>query len=527
MKKTANSLPALLALLVVTIVAASACAGGSGSLKLGWSFLDEEGNQATAYRAFNEYEGAAISLENIRYRFNNTGHILRADLRNITLNNRNLSLSLTNPGRYGISFYNSQYRRVYSFDGGSFTRRNQTGGTFQIYPHKNLKLYAGAARVARSGESVDLFNFNGSPNVNEDPRFRHDYTMSSFNGGFDLIERGGVLRGEMRTTNYTDNERPDRDQNRQFYTVSTAFPVPRLEMIMVHAGYRRLQSKYEADDFEIWSNFAWGGATITLPKGFNFRYNLYFDRSGSDSDYVETDNLANAFYLGYTKDRRGGVTVGYQHDINDDFEDEVQANSYYLSGWIKPTSRTEFRAQYGNRAEEVKEGARLLGDEDRSRYSLSGKYRVPGRGHLSLKYEGRQRKNDNLGTEADFNRFLADVTLISAEFGSLSGGYSYATGEYSNIEANDFEFQDHVLYGEATSREFEKTTLGFGATYYRSKRDLDVESFSLRFSGSYRLGENYRLEAEYNVHNFDDFLVADKYYTSNVLEVSISRDFSL
>ena len=278
----------------------------------------------------------------------------------------------------------------------------------------------------------------------------------------------------------------------------------------------------------MWSNFGWGGGTVVLPKGFNLRYNFYFDRSGSDSDYVETDHLANAVFVGYDKPKVGGASIGYQNEINDDFEDEVKSNTLIFNGWLQPTADLKLRAQYGNRAEDVKDGARFVGDEDRSRYAFEARYRVPSRGNIAVKYENRHRENDQLGTEVDFDRFLTDLYVSDDRYGSLSAGYAYSTGDYTNVEEEDnFSFKDHLLYGEVTTRQWRNLTGGFGATYYRSKRDLDVESFSLRFSGDYRFSGVYRLEVEYNVHNFDDFLTADRYYTANIVSVSLSREFGL
>ena len=242
MKKLACIAVAVAAILAVFGGAGHVLAGGSGTLKLGWVGIDEEGNQSVAYRAFNEYEGPALSLEDIRYTFS-SGQLLRAELKNITLNNRNLSMSFVRPGRYGVSLYNAQYRRVYSFDGGSFTRRNRTGGTVKVYPHKNVKLYAGGEYTARKGESVDFFAIGNSPNVNSDPRVKHDYTMASYRAGFDAIEGLGALHGEYRSTEYNDDVHPTRDQNRQFFDISAAFPVPRLEFITLHGGYRRFQTQ--------------------------------------------------------------------------------------------------------------------------------------------------------------------------------------------------------------------------------------------------------------------------------------------
>jgi len=88
------------------------------------------------------------------------------------------------------------------------------------------------------------------------------------------------------------------------------------------------------------------------------------------------------------------MTIGYQNDVSDDFEDIIKSNSYYLSGWIKPRTCLEIRSEYGFRAEKVDEGSRLLGDEDRNRFMISAKCKKLQCGSGRLKYEIKQRKNN-------------------------------------------------------------------------------------------------------------------------------------
>jgi hypothetical protein len=253
---------------------------------------------------------------------------------------------------------------------------------------------------------------------------------------------------------------------------------------------------------------------------------VYFDRAASDSDFVATDNLAHAVYLSRWWPLLAGITFGYQYDVNDDDKDGVEANSVYLSGWLKPLDHFDFRGELGIRAEDVKEGSRLIGDEDRTRLKFSVKYNDETVGSLKFLLEQKTRENDEIGSEADFTRYSIGGDAAIRNYCDISAGYAYSLGDYQNVEQS-FEFRDHYLYLDIASREYYRMTAGFGATYYRSRRDLDVESFALRFSASYRLQTEYRFEAAFSTDSFDDFLVRDKYYTANIVELSIIRDFSI
>jgi hypothetical protein len=517
----------LLLTMLAFLTGLAAASGGTGKLKLDAVILDEEGNESVNYRTFNEYEGAALSLEGFRYNFDN-GMRIMADLNRITMNNRNMRLRLDQPGLFGVELSNNQYRRVYSFDGDKYTRRHRSSATAWVFPHRYVRLYAGLSNIGRTGDAVDLFRIGPSVVDAENAVRAHDFQQLTWRAGAQLNYEGRALHFEYRGTDFQDDINTDRDQDRHRILVTGQYPLPLTEQtVVLSGGYQRFETKFTDTDFGIVSDRAWGGVVASLKSGLFARYNLVFDRSASDSDLVQTDNLANAFYVGYIKRGQGGATVGYQRDVNDDYNAEVNANTFYFSGWLKPMPHLEFKGEVGSRSETVDDGSRLVGDEDRVRLRVSGKYRVPMKGAVSLRFDVRNRKNDQLNSEVDFDRIIADANYIYPGYGMLSVGYSFATGEYQNqTDEPGFDFDEHQLYGEVETEEYENVTAGFGAIYYRSREDIDVESFTLRFSAEYRFLEDYRFGVVYNVHNFDDFLVLDQYYTANIVEISISKDIT-
>jgi hypothetical protein len=494
---------------------------GSGNVSISYLFLDEEGNQSVNHSTFNLYEGPGVSIEKFKYSFDN-GIRVGANLKNIILNNRNLNLQLDKSGLFGIKLNHNQYRRFYDFDGTKFTRRRTIGGKAWIYPHRYIKLWGGLSNVGRAGNVAALFNTDPAGVISE-----VDYSQTNFNGGIQLNHDGRILRTEYRRSGYTDNKDSDRDQTRNLFRFVGLYPldIPSFYPTILTGGFRRFCTKYNVSDYKISSNRGWGGFLIDLPEDFELHYDFIFDRTTSDSDFAATDNLTNAVYLSHQWPSYARLTVGYQHNINDDYSEEIGANSYYVSGAIKPLPRLEFRADYGMTKEDVKEGSRSFGDEERTRYRLSGKYRSEEYGAIGLRYGSRIRKNDDLGTRIDFNHFSADYSLAVPRYGFLSAGYTYSKGDYENLEEM-FEFTDHTVFGDIKTIQYQNLDGGFGVTYYRSKRDLDVESFILRFEAGYDFYESYRFEVKYNVHNFDDFLVTDRYYTANIVEINIIKHIS-
>ncbi len=492
---------------------------GRGKIKIGYTLVDEEGNRAVNHSTFNQYEGFTLSLEKFHYSLKN-GIRFSADLKRMTLNNRNLYFGVEKPGLFGLRINNNQYRRVYNFEGNSFIRRHSTSGNVWVYPHRYVKIFGSGSFIGRSGSVMELFNI-----VDAATPTAVDYEQKQASGGFQVNYRGRVLRAEYGGINYINHEDNYLDQSRRWFKIRGFGAVPQYEWVLLHGGFMNYRTWYKHKNIEIQSNKGWGGSTVNLPMNFAVSYNFIFERTTSDSDKVGTDNIAHTFYASHLWPRFAGITVGYQNDVSDDFEDIVKSNSYYLSGWLKPQTHLELRSEYGFRAEKVDEGSRLVGDEDRNRFMISVRCHKPQRGSGRLKYEIKQRKNDQLGSDVDFRRLTFDGTKTIGEYADLSVGYSYSIGEYTNRE-QQFEFRDHLLYGDVMSQEHYNTRGGVGVVYYRSKRDTDVESISLRFSGRYRFQDNYYFEIKYNAHNFDNFLVNDEYYTANIVEFYLIKDLS-
>ncbi len=506
--------------MILLIISVSAFGGtGRGEVKAGYTFIDETGNRAVNHSTFNLYEGLNLSLEKFGYNFDN-GIRMTADLKRITLNNRNLSIGAGKSGLFGLHLNNNQYRRIYNSEGSGFTRRHTTSGSFYVYPHRYIKIFGGGSYIGRSGKTVDLMSL-GNPMVGT----AVDYVQKQAYGGAQINYRGSMLNAEYGGIDYVNHKNSNLDQSRSWVKLLSIASIPEYEWVVLSAGYRHYQTEYLHKDIAISSNKVHAGTRLRLPQNFTLSYNFIFDRTASDSDKIATDNIGHTFYVSHLWPTLAGLTVGYQYNTTDDYEDIVKSNAYFFSGWLKPAAMFEFRGEYGFRAEEVDEGSRFVGDEDRNRFKISGKYRNPDYGSIRLKFETKTRTNDQLGSKLKFSRTAVDADIAIPDYGQISAGYSYSMGDYTDIEET-FKFRDHQVYADLISREYYNLTGGAGIVYYRSRRDLDIESINLNFSISYRFLEINRLELNYNADNFDDFLVNDLYYTSNIVEINLIRNLS-
>lgn len=500
-------------------LSASAAPKVGGEVKLGYVYTDEKGNLGVYQPTYNLYDGVAVSVEGFRYQFAN-GIRLTADLKNITLDNRQFRAGVTRNGLFGLNLSGVQYRRTYNFAGRSSTRRDQFGGQVWLKPLRQVKLYGGYALTNKKGELVEWFNPGNLTTARAT-----DYRHHRYHFGAQVNHLGGMVRAEYGQADFNDQLTGANDRQTRRYKVIAVTPLPKYRNVQLNGGFQHFENEIDTLERELSANTVWGGARLLINGGYSLKYSFIFDRAQNTGELVATDNITQAFYAGKTWVGRGAVTLGYRYKINDNYFDEAETRGYYATGWLRPISLLTLKGEFGSQKEEVLEGATLTGDEDLTRYSLAATYKCNRGGRLRLKYDNKQQKNSDIGSTADFRRLAADVVSPTCALGQVTGSYSLIQGDYQNRDS-EFEFTDHLLGGSWSSPVYHQLQVGIEGSYYRSQRDLDSESFSLRLTGHYAFIEGYRLEVTYAVHNFDDLLVYDGYYTANIVGIYLSKNLS-
>ncbi|MBD3334902.1 MAG: hypothetical protein GF355_05250, partial [Candidatus Eisenbacteria bacterium] len=235
----------------------AAAADGRGTVRLGYIFLDEEGNESVNYRTFNTYDGFLYSVEDLVYNLDN-GIRIRADFKNITLDNRKIDFRLDRPRRYGLQFHHSDYRRVYSADGADNTRRKTVSGNAWVDPFSFLRVYGGLGNVNREGTARELFEIEGN-NAGDQILLPHDYDLMSYHAGLRLHRHASMLQAEYRGQQFTDDLDSSRDQKRSRLRVNAALSHPSYNWILIYGGMQSYATEYEEAERELTSNSGWGG----------------------------------------------------------------------------------------------------------------------------------------------------------------------------------------------------------------------------------------------------------------------------
>lgn len=495
---------------------------GGGSVTAGYTYLDEEGNQGVNHETYNTYEGLGISFENWRYRLNN-GITFRANLRNVTLNNRNLRFSASKPGRFTLSLRNNQYRRSYDFDGNQFTRRRSTGMKLSVQPYRDITLFGGFNRSDKHGASAILY----SP-ITDTTYLSTDYSHTNWNLGALAALPNGFLRMEFRQSDLDDKLSANSDRKSSSFNLDGHLRVPDQHWLDLSAGYYHRTDELKSSGLELKTNQGWGGFKAHLPKAHEIEYRILFARTEHTGEDSETDNVVNTLAIGKAFDGFGGVRIGYENRISDDLVDRTVSHGFLFKGWYNYQKRLFLRASLATRSKEVKTGATLLGDEDFTRYRMTAQYRTEDWGDFRAQWQGRVRTNDDLKSKVDYDAISLNANLKRNGYGRVELSYSYYLGKYENTsDGTDFEFSDNVMSATLYPKSYREVTAYVGGSYYRSRRDLDTEKFSLNFGVTYGFLKDHELEIRYNVFNFDDYLARSAFYTANIIEINVTKAISL
>lgn len=517
----AKSIRNILSLILLLVLSGSAYGVDlEGTVRVGQVIVDEEGDRSVEQGSFNIYEGMAFSLENLKYN-TASGIRVRGDFKNVTLNNRNITFGVSKSSTFGVTVRNNRYRRIYSSEGDSFTRRTRSSGDLWVQPHKYVRLYGGYGLTAKKGQMLELFE-PGTAVGRDDVDYKHTF----YNAGVRLTYQRYQLTAGYRGSSFKDDNFPIDDRTTGRFEITSAGPVPRLPQLFFNAGFQNFRTKIEDRNDTLLANTAWGGLRYFGPHQISVRTSFVFDRARRSGDLSATDNIAYSLHVGKDWQRYVGVVVGYRYQINDDVHDELNTTGYSFSVWTRPTAKLLVRGDYGSSTEEVTSGHTLSGDEEYSRFAGSIRYSLTEGSYARAKYASRKIENDEIGSSADFVQTGLELVGHSLKYGDANISYTLLDGDYVNT-GGEFSFRDHLLLGDLMSPVYHNLQAGFGGTYMRGKEDVDIERSQLRFTCLFSFMEDHQISAVYRVFNYDDYAddspIYSKYYTANIVEISIAK----
>jgi hypothetical protein len=173
--------------------------------------------------------------------------------------------------------------------------------------------------------------------------------------------------------------------------------------------------------------------------------------------------------------------------MNDDDRTLTTYPSWRAGATIRPDPRLTARVDYAGRVKKDQEELTLLKDVEASRIRAKLEFQPVERLTIGGDFTKRERELPDIGVSVD-------GTVTGALLRYEVPGWGAASADYSH------------------------------ATYLDVGKDLDIEKSTVFVEAALKLAGRYHLEAKYNCHNYDDYILVDRYYTANVVRVDLGYD---
>lgn len=509
----------LLAAAVVTLGApASSARSLDGTVKVGGVFLDQTGDRTAVQEISDVYDGFALSQIRLDGSLDPRQYVM-LDLRDINLDSRQGDLLYRMPGTLKLTAGYVQHRRIFSPDGAVNSDRKDWRAGAQFTPHKWLALSGSFNAYNRGGDRL-AFPLGTAGTLGT----RYDDALKSGRLAAD-VHRGRNGGGISYSISSYSNDL-ETAAKRTGQVVAARFYTPFLfydKWTHLFRGAYGIQKLSDSGIDHTLSLFEY--TTVIEPTGaFQLRYNFNASRVDDEATRLKTDRFQNDVDATYSY-KYGRVRGGYGYETNDD-----RSLTYYHS-WRAGTDfnqgkRLRATVDYAGRVKKDQEQLTLL--QDIESYRVRGKLQVqPVEGvAVGGGYSKRQREFTGIGVKVDGDVANGFGRYTREGWGALFADYSYSNDKYVD-RVGRFDTQSYIVTGRVEIGRIKNLQLAGGVTYLKFTKDLDIEKSLVFVEGAYRLLDDYRLEVKYNVYNYDDYVLLDRYYTANVVRVNLAYDLHL
>jgi len=497
---------------------------GQAAFGIGYTVVDQTGNQAVAPESYDLYEDPGFSISDVLIRSSHH-YVLTAELENLNLENRSIRASLRRPGRMSLEGRYRKSRRVYDFVGAQRTYRTASGIDAVLIPHRAVKVMGGFAHTGREGSivsTIDPFdNFGGTGSTNL-PVTLTDYSVNTYYAGTQIRHRHSMVDIRYRQSDYADDLNGELDRSAKHIRVQVFTPIPQHDEITVNAGFSTGWNRVDARDDKRKENVGWGAVAWQIKPDWTARYKLLFSRTDNEADGLETDNAVSTFFLTKRFLQRAQISAGYGFRSQDDLVGRTETNALVFKGSVRPYHSILVRGQTAWSWKKDDNGTRLVGDEDITRHRWEIQYTHPAAHMLTVRYHDRRRDFADLGSETDSRTIATTLSINLPQWGRVIGTYSYSNGEYEN-STSEFDYEQHLISARATTIQYRHVQLTAGLTYLRSRLGSDIEKILFSLGAEVDLTHGYQFNVRYNAQNYDDFTFTNRYYTANVIEMNIQK----
>jgi len=491
-----------------------------GTVKVGGVVLDEEGDRSAVQETYNIYDGFAVSQIRLNGRLD-SGHSFLLDLHDINLDSRQGDFVYRIPRKLKFSAGYDQNRQVFDPARAVNSERKDFKLAADYTAGRWFGVSGSFGYLTRTGDRLG-FPDGASPSV-LGTSYDNALALGQVTVHGQKGRRGGAVSLQM--SDYSDDlndqaARRGRVVSARLYTPSPFYD-KWTHMLRGAYGVRKLPN----GDLEYTlANFQYTGIVAPI-RTWQFRYNYEANRTDDQATGLKTDRFQNNLDVTYFYPR-GRLTAGYAYETNDDDRTLTSYNSWKAGATYRQGRWISAKFDYAGRIKNDQEDLTLLKDVEA--------FRV--RGSLDLKpieqlafgggYSRRERELPDIGVKVDGDVATGYGRYEMRSWGSLGADYSYSNDDYRDL-AGRFATESHIVTGRADFTRVKNLRLAGGVTYLDIGKDLNIEKSSVFAEGSYRVLRDYRVEVQYNVYNYDDYILIDRYYTANVVRFNLVYDLKL
>jgi len=510
------------AVLVVSVGPASATGKNiDGTLKLGGIGIDEKyGDLASVQETYNIFEGFNVAQVLMNGRMG-PKHYFTFNIRDINLASRkgNFLYRASNVFRFSSSYRQNRY--VFDPDRNVTSDRKVWGFHLGYKPTRSFNVLANYNYNQRKGDRLSY------PLGTTGSWLGTGYDYIQHNGGLEAQyargRRGGALRYDF--TDFTN--RRDELTDRRGNLLSARFNAPCLFYDKWTHFFRFAYGKQDVVnagvDLKLY-NFQYNGIIIPV-RWFRFQYNLYLNRFDDSSTAMVTDNIQNNFD-GEFYYRYGRIFGGFGYEINDDDRQLTDYNTYMVGGTFDYEKRVYAKLSYANRTKTDREKLTLLQDIESERMRADLKLTMTDELVVGGRYTEGERVYPDSGASAKGQWTKGYLTYKLPVWFSIVGDYVYRVEDNKNL-VGTFKTNTQIATTRLTFDRVRDFSFGIGGTYLRVREDLDIEKTIFFVEAAYTVADKYHFELEYNGFNYDDYIVAERYYTGNVVWFNVAYDFNV
>lgn len=486
-----------------------------GTLEVGTVNVEKTwGDPSTMPEAWDIYDGFTVSRLNLE---GTAGHrsAFGLDLRDVTRNNANGMFNYRLADLGGLTVRHARTRQLYDADGQVSAERRDWRAGLRLTPTPAFRLTADYGRQSRAGDRWAL----------------PAGTMSALGSAYDYVLQTHLVEGEVRKdgrmfaagwegSRLTDDTDADMDRRGDVFSARASVPcllLPGRVNHFVRASYGK--QELAATGLEVtMAAFQYLG-TVRATDAVELRYRLGLDRTESDATGLQTDRTRNDLDATW-RHAKGSLFAGYGFATTDDDVTLTDTNTWRVGGTLRDGDRWQLRASYATSDKDDQESLTLLKDIESSRLKANLQVKLLDQLTVGGGYQQRDRDYPALDVTATGKRTHGFARAALAGWGTASVEYAYSDDEYVDL-AGAFRADNSSVTARVDLTGVEHLRLGGGLTYLDLGKDLDVEKSILTFDGAYDLTKDYFVSVRYNVYNYDDFVLLDRYFTTNVVWLNV------